>query len=149
MDSSAHYSGHTRRHGAGLWPERRGTDPDEGELKDKLNAIKNYTNVSSVPPESLMKMAKLGVAIDRWVRDKERDGWRYGPERNDEQRLHPLMVPWEELPDEQRDKDRNPMRELPRILGRVGLQIERGPVAESTPAAEVADGVPSEVVDVG
>src|SRR5256714_6403337 len=42
---------------------------DEGELKDKLNAIKNYTNVSSVPPESLMKMAKLGVAIDRWVRD--------------------------------------------------------------------------------
>ena len=87
---------------------------------------------------------------DRWVRDKERDGWHYGPERNDEQKLHPLMVPWEELPDEQRDKDRNPMRELPRILGRVGLQIERGPLRDSAPpAAEEAHDVPGEVVDVG
>src|SRR6266404_7506986 len=44
---------------------------DERELQDKLGAIKGYTSVSGIPPESLMKMAKLGVAIDRWMRDKQ------------------------------------------------------------------------------
>jgi L-fucose isomerase-like protein len=40
-------------------------------VQDKLGAIKDYTQVSGIPPASLMKMAKLGVAIDRWVKDKE------------------------------------------------------------------------------
>jgi L-fucose isomerase-like protein len=44
---------------------------DERELQDKLGAIKGYTSVSGIPQESLMKMAKLGVAIDRWMRDKQ------------------------------------------------------------------------------
>jgi len=41
------------------------------ELQDKLTSIKGYTTVRGIPPESLMRMAKLGVAIDRWVRDKQ------------------------------------------------------------------------------
>lgn len=44
---------------------------DEGEVKSKLDAIKGYTNVRGIPAESLMRMAKLGVAIDRWVKDKQ------------------------------------------------------------------------------
>jgi L-fucose isomerase-like protein len=44
---------------------------DERDVQDKLGAIQGYTNVAGIPKESLMKMAKLGVAIDRWVRDKE------------------------------------------------------------------------------
>src|SRR6266404_454435 len=43
---------------------------DEKEVTDKLAAIQGYTNVKGIPKESLMKMAKLGVAIDRWVRDQ-------------------------------------------------------------------------------
>jgi CheY-like chemotaxis protein len=65
---------------------------------------------------------------ERWMRDKIRDGWRYGPTRNDAAKIHPLLIPWEELPEEERDKDRNPMRELPQMLARVGLEIQRGPV---------------------
>ncbi len=44
---------------------------DERELQEKLAAIQGYTNVSGIPKESLLKMAKLGVAIDRWVTDKQ------------------------------------------------------------------------------
>jgi len=44
---------------------------DDPELQVKLSAIQGYTNVRGIPPESLMKMAKLGVAIDRWVKDKQ------------------------------------------------------------------------------
>ena len=44
---------------------------EEREVQDKLKAIGGYTNVRGIPSESLMKMAKLGVAIDRWVTDKQ------------------------------------------------------------------------------
>jgi L-fucose isomerase-like protein len=44
---------------------------DERDVQDKLSAIQGYTSVAGIPKESLMKMAKLGVAIDRWVKDKQ------------------------------------------------------------------------------
>jgi L-fucose isomerase-like protein len=49
----------------------RAMKEDDRELQDKLSAIKEYTNVRGIPKESLTRMAKLGVAIDRWVRDKQ------------------------------------------------------------------------------
>jgi L-fucose isomerase-like protein len=45
--------------------------PDsEPAVKSKLAAIGAYTGVQGIPTLSLMKMAKLGVAIDRWMHDK-------------------------------------------------------------------------------
>jgi L-fucose isomerase-like protein len=35
-------------------------------VKDKLEAIRAYTNVDGIPAESLDKMARLGAAIDTW-----------------------------------------------------------------------------------
>jgi L-fucose isomerase-like protein len=37
----------------------------------KLDMIRSYTNVDSIPVESLEKMAKLGLVIDRWMQDNE------------------------------------------------------------------------------
>jgi L-fucose isomerase-like protein len=47
---------------------RRMTD-DDVNVNAKLAQITGYTNVSGVPKPSLLKMAKLGVAIDKWVKD--------------------------------------------------------------------------------
>jgi L-fucose isomerase-like protein len=44
---------------------------EDRELQNKLAAIKEYTNVSGIPKDSLLRMAKLGVALDRWMRDKQ------------------------------------------------------------------------------
>lgn len=42
----------------------------------------------------------------RWMRFHSLYNWRYGPVRNNEARIHPLMVPYEELaPEEQRKDD--------------------------------------------
>jgi len=49
----------------------RAMKDDDAELQQKLTTIKGYTNVTGIPKESLVRMAKLGVAIDRWVRDKQ------------------------------------------------------------------------------
>lgn len=40
-----------------------------------------------------------------WMAEKARTGWSYGDEKDPEAKTHPCMVPWEELPAEQRMKD--------------------------------------------
>lgn len=40
-----------------------------------------------------------------WMAHKEREGWVYGPVKDVEKKEHPCMVPYPELPKEQRVKD--------------------------------------------
>lgn len=40
-----------------------------------------------------------------WLNDKARDGWVYGDVKDAAQKTHPCMVPYSELPVEQRLKD--------------------------------------------
>ncbi len=42
-------------------------------VKDKMDAIRAYTNTDGIPAESLDKMARLGAAIDTWAKDNEID----------------------------------------------------------------------------
>ncbi len=46
------------------WIRKMDTD---GPVKDKLDEIKGYTRVNGIPEDSLVKMAKLGVAVDRFM----------------------------------------------------------------------------------
>lgn len=43
---------------------------------------------------------------DRWLADKRAHGWTYGPDKDPERKTHPCMVPYDQLPDYQRDKNR-------------------------------------------
>ncbi len=43
----------------------------EPAVQDKLAAIQGYTKVKGIPMLSLMKMAKLGVAVDRFMQEKQ------------------------------------------------------------------------------
>lgn len=40
-----------------------------------------------------------------WCEMKRRDGWRYGEAKDGEAKTHPCLVPYDELPEEQRRKD--------------------------------------------
>lgn len=40
-----------------------------------------------------------------WLREKQADGWKYGPVKNPELKEHPCFVPYDELPQAQRSKD--------------------------------------------
>ncbi|MFA5265682.1 MAG: RyR domain-containing protein [Opitutaceae bacterium] len=42
---------------------------------------------------------------DSWFAQKVADGWRYGPVKDAEAKTHPCMVPYDQLPEEQRRKD--------------------------------------------
>src|ERR1041385_3032750 len=38
-------------------------------VNDKLAEIQKYVSAKSIPPTALLKMAKFGVAVDKWMRD--------------------------------------------------------------------------------
>lgn len=40
-----------------------------------------------------------------WLKEKEADGWVYGPMKDPHRKEHPCMLPYNELPLEQRVKD--------------------------------------------
>lgn len=50
------------------WIRRMGDD--DAPVRTKLDEITAYTNVNGIPRESLLKMAKLSLALDRFVEDR-------------------------------------------------------------------------------
>ncbi|KKN09059.1 hypothetical protein LCGC14_1050460 [marine sediment metagenome] len=42
---------------------------------------------------------------ENWLKEKEETGWKYGPEKDPDKKLHPCMVPFSKLPKEQQMKD--------------------------------------------
>lgn len=60
-----------------------------------------------------------------WAAQRLKDGWNYGDERDDSERLHPCLVPYEELPEEEKEYDRNTAREVLKAILAAGFTIER------------------------
>lgn len=73
--------------------------------------------------EELLEQLAIGEH-DRWVRDLRADGWDHTEEAKDpERKLHRLLVPWSELSEAEREKDRDGFRALPALLARAGYQL--------------------------
>jgi hypothetical protein len=45
-------------------------------------------------------------AHDVYARQRMADGWRYGPKRNDDARENPTLIPYEDLPESEKEYDR-------------------------------------------
>jgi hypothetical protein len=74
------------------------------------------------------KLAK--VEHRRWMKERTAKGWRHGPTRDNDRKLHPDLVEWEYLSEESKDKDRSAVRTIPKHLEIVGLHIVRTSHAE-------------------
>lgn len=62
---------------------------------------------------------------DRWVDERRRAGWTYGPKKDVEKRISPFMVVWDELDEEIREYDREPVREMISLIESAGLAVRR------------------------
>ena len=60
----------------------------------------------------------------RWMAERFLAGWTLGP-RDDEKRIHPYVVEWEDLPPSIQEYDRNFVRIIPGVLHSVNLEIRR------------------------
>lgn len=80
---------------------------------------------------------------ERWTAERRRRGWVYGPCRDNAKKVHPGLLPWAELTEELRDKDRQAVLGLPAILADAGLVVVRlGPGPESPDAGPGGGGGP-------
>ncbi len=55
---------------------------------------------------------------ENWLSEKDKDGWVWGAEKDPDKKLHPCMVPFDELPAEQRMKDHLFFSIVTTLLGR-------------------------------
>ena len=49
--------------------------------------------------------AALSHTHDSWMKEKVESGWVYGPQKDENKKTHPCIVPYEDLPIEQKAKD--------------------------------------------
>ena len=64
-------------------------------------------------------------AHDLWAQRRIAEGWTFGPERKDEAKTHPNLVPYADLPDSEKEYDRsNAMGTLKAMLA-LGYSIVR------------------------
>ena len=60
---------------------------------------------------------------DIWARQRMDEDWKYGPERDDKNKLHPDLVPYSDLPEKEKDYDRNTARGILQLIQRLGYKI--------------------------
>ena len=63
------------------------------------------------------------VEHDGWMEQKYRDGWSYGPVRDDSRKMHPCLVQYAAMSEEDKEKDRNAVRHYPDIVELAGFGI--------------------------
>jgi len=64
-------------------------------------------------------------AHENWARQRLADGWRYGPERHDGRKEHPDLVPYDELPEAEKEYDRTTAIETLKTIIALGYRVER------------------------
>ena len=60
-----------------------------------------------------------------WAQTRISQGWSYGTERNEELKQHPCLVPYEQLPEEEKVYDRNTALGTLKLIVSMGFKIER------------------------
>lgn len=78
-----------------------------------------------VLPEELIPLAEeiAKNVHEVWSKGRMDNGWKYGEERNDAKKLHPCLVPYEELTETEKEYDRNTSQETLKLIMKLGFKI--------------------------
>jgi hypothetical protein len=95
-----------------------------GVLGASLSPLQSGSNISGMPLSTDQLEDMAIKEHDRWEADLRRDGWTFasGP-KDPVAKTHPLLVPWDELSEVEKEKDRDAIRAIPRMLARVGYAL--------------------------
>ena len=62
-------------------------------------------------------------AHDNWAQQRVADGWTLGPKRDDARKQHPSLLPYDQLPEPEKQYDRNAALETIKAILALGYQI--------------------------
>lgn len=107
-------------------------------------------------PDAMDKLTEILAekVHDAWARQRISDGWSFGPRRDDGRKQHPCLVPYQDLPDSEKEYDRVAARETIRLILAHGYRLEP-PVATGANGAnwllhrmQSLEGQPAEVSEL-
>lgn len=96
------------------------------QMKNKY--VPNPADTTQVDlPESLLPLVEeMSKNVHEvWAATRMAQGWTYGPERNDAEKKHPCLVPYEDLSEEERDYDRNTSQQTIKLIMKLGFKITK------------------------
>lgn len=85
-------------------------DTSDVDLSEELNGL-------------IEKMAKNVHEV--WAQNRMEQGWTYGVERSDSLKQHPCLIPYDELPDEEKAYDRDTALSTLKLICKLGFKISR------------------------
>ncbi len=79
-----------------------------------------------VLPEELLKlMERIAENVhDVFVKSRIEEGWVYGELRDDIKKTNPTLVPYDELPESEKEYDRNTALETLKLIVKLGYEIK-------------------------
>ena len=96
--------------------------------ENKLDYIPEPMDLSSVDlPESLIQLSeRIAENVHEvWAKARMDEGWTYGEKRDDIHKKHPCLVPYDELPEEEKEYDRNTAMNTIKLVKKLGFRIEK------------------------
>lgn len=80
-----------------------------------------------VLPESLMPLVEVMAknVHEVWAKSRMDEGWTWGEQRNDELKQHPCLIDYNELPDSEREYDRNTAVGTLKLIVSLGFDISK------------------------
>ena len=96
--------------------------------ENKLDYIPEPMDLSLVDlPESLIQLSeRIAENVHEvWAKARMDEGWTYGEKRDDIHKKHPCLVPYDELPEEEKEYDRNTAMNTINMVKKLGFRIEK------------------------
>ena len=96
--------------------------------ENKLDYIPEPMDLSLVDlPESLIQLSeRIAENVHEvWAKARIDEGWPYGEKRDDIHKKHPCLVPYDELPEEEKEYDRNTAMNTIKMVKKLGFRIEK------------------------
>jgi hypothetical protein len=97
-------------------------------LSNQSNYEPHPLNLDDVPiePELLeLREAIAENAHEVWAKTRKEQGWTYGPERDDAKRLHPDMLPYNLLPESEKEYDRLMAINTIKLVKKLGWDLKK------------------------
>lgn len=84
------------------------------------------TQSVELPKELLPLIEEMAKNVHEvWAQNRINEGWTYGPERDDALKKHPCLVPYEDLPESEKEYDRATSQETLKLILKLGFVISK------------------------
>ena len=94
-------------------------------IKDKYIPNPISTNGVTLSSEILELSEKIAENVHEvWAQSRIAEGWTYGPQRDDTKKEHPCLVPYNELPEIEKEYDRHTSQETLKVIMKLGFKIK-------------------------